>query len=93
MARRRAKPLDGGLTSASAKELRPWESAVSGAFAGAAFNLAFFPADTVKSAMQTEEELRPVTAVQGKVPPKPSFVATFRAMYRAQGIKVGEATR
>ncbi|KAJ6547052.1 mitochondrial carrier domain-containing protein [Mycena capillaripes] len=87
VARRRAKPIDGGLTSTSAKELRPWESAVSGAFAGAAFNLAFFPADTVKSAMQTEEELRPVTAIQGKAPPKPSFVATFRAMYRAQGIK------
>lgn len=64
--------------------LRPWESAVSGACAGAAFNIALFPADTVKSAMQTEEELR------GKQPagaPRPSFLGTFKAMYRAQGVK------
>ncbi|KAF6753673.1 mitochondrial carrier [Ephemerocybe angulata] len=59
-------------------------SAVSGACAGAAFNIALFPADTVKSAMQTEEELR------GKQPagaPRPSFLGTFKAMYRAQGVK------
>ncbi|KAF7349218.1 hypothetical protein MSAN_01711200 [Mycena sanguinolenta] len=73
------------LTSASSKELRSWESAFSGACAGASYNLAFFPADTVKSAMQTEEELRPVTA--GKAAPKSSFMSTFIAMYRAQGIR------
>ncbi|KAF8184874.1 mitochondrial carrier domain-containing protein [Mycena galopus ATCC 62051] len=87
VARRHAKPNDaGGLTSASAKELRPWESALSGACAGAAFNFALFPADTVKSAMQTEEELRPVAKSLGKTA-RPSFFATFKAMYRAQGIK------
>ncbi|KAJ6486839.1 mitochondrial carrier domain-containing protein [Mycena sanguinolenta] len=73
------------LTSASSKELHSWESALSGACAGASYNLAFFPADTVKSAMQTEEELRPATA--GKAAPKSSFMSTFIAMYRAQGIK------
>ncbi|KAJ7702299.1 mitochondrial carrier [Mycena rosella] len=88
VARRHATDEDGGaLTSPSAKELRPWESAVSGACAGAAFNLALFPADTVKSAMQTEQELRPTAAVGAKAPPKSSFFATFKAMYRAQGIK------
>ncbi|KAJ7437379.1 mitochondrial carrier domain-containing protein [Mycena galericulata] len=74
------------LTSASTKELRPWESAFSGACAGASFNLALFPADTVKSAMQTEEELRPV-ARTGNAAPRASFFATFKAMYRAQGIR------
>ncbi|KAJ7232983.1 mitochondrial carrier [Mycena haematopus] len=73
------------LTSTSSKDLRPWESAFSGACAGASYNLAFFPADTVKSVMQTEEELRPVTA--GKTSPKSSFLSTFIAMYRAQGIR------
>ncbi|KAJ7349192.1 mitochondrial carrier domain-containing protein [Mycena albidolilacea] len=88
VARRHTKLKDGaGLTSASAKELRPWESALSGACAGAAFNFALFPADTVKSAMQTEEELRPVAKSLGKAAPRPSFFATFKAMYRAQGIK------
>ena len=74
-------------------QLRPWESAFSGACAGAAFNLALFPADSVKSAMQTEEELRPKsTAAQGlgpgsSIPRKATFGGTFMAMYRAQGIR------
>lgn len=70
-------------SSASASELRPWESALSGACAGAAFNLALFPADTVKSAMQTEEELRPNRDVKQRA----SFGRTFMEMYRAQGIR------
>ncbi|CAL1709041.1 unnamed protein product [Somion occarium] len=64
-------------------ELRGWESAVSGACAGVAYNVALFPADTVKSAMQTEAELRPRAAGQAA----PSFIAIFRAMYKAQGLK------
>ncbi|KDR76475.1 hypothetical protein GALMADRAFT_246843 [Galerina marginata CBS 339.88] len=75
-------------STASPTELRPWESALSGACAGAAFNLALFPADTVKSAMQTAEELRPTTKVLGgPTIPKPTFGGTFMAMYRAQGIR------
>ncbi|KAF8189936.1 mitochondrial carrier [Mycena galopus ATCC 62051] len=85
VARRQNRTEISRLTSASTKELRLWESAVSGACAGASYNLAFFPADTVKSAMQTEEELRPVTS--GKAAPKSSFLSTFMAMYRAQGIR------
>lgn len=88
VARRHSRPIDGAtLTSASAKDLRPWESALSGACAGVAFNFALFPADTVKSAMQTEEELRPVSNASGKAAPKSSFLATFKAMYKAQGIR------
>jgi ornithine carrier protein len=89
----------------SAKQQKPdlllWESALSGACAGASFNLALFPADTVKSAMQTEEELRPqsqsvhkpnisqVRHSHTKAAPfvSATFIGTFKAMYRAQGIK------
>ncbi|KAG6889640.1 hypothetical protein C0995_015755 [Termitomyces sp. Mi166 len=69
--------------------LRPWESAVSGACAGAMFNLALFPADTVKSAMQTEEELRPrgVNLKEGGGLPKMTFWGTAKEMYGKQGIK------
>lgn len=42
-------------------DLLPWESALSGAIAGAACVLALYPADTVKSAIQTEEEMRSST--------------------------------
>jgi ornithine carrier protein len=76
------------LKSAKSTELRSWESALSGACAGAMFNLVMFPADSVKSTMQTAEELRPGRVdPNGKPPPKPTFLGTFKAMYRAQGIK------
>ncbi|KAJ7696128.1 mitochondrial carrier domain-containing protein [Mycena olivaceomarginata] len=84
VARRQNKTETSRLTSASTKDLQLWESALSGACAGASYNLAFFPADTVKSAMQTEEELRPVGKAAS---PKSSFLSTFTAMYRAQGIR------
>ena len=65
------------------RELRAWESALSGACAGVAYNVALFPADTVKSAMQTELELRGPRA--GGAPP--SFVGILRDMWRAQGLR------
>lgn len=69
------------------KDLKPWESALSGAFAGAAFNISLFPADTVKSAMQTGEELHGGTR-SGDVPwKKLSFWRTFADIWKAQGVK------
>ncbi|KAI0032608.1 mitochondrial carrier domain-containing protein [Vararia minispora EC-137] len=68
----------------SGGNLQAWESAVSGACAGAAFNLAFFPADTIKSTMQTEEELRPELKVPGR---QRGFLTVGRELWRAQGLK------
>ncbi|KAF8873375.1 mitochondrial carrier domain-containing protein, partial [Gymnopilus junonius] len=68
----------------SKSELLPWESAVSGAIAGAMGALMFYPADTVKSAIQTEEELRP----PGVRPSAAStFLGTAKKMYVRHGIK------
>ncbi|KAI0064791.1 mitochondrial carrier [Artomyces pyxidatus] len=64
------------------QELAAWESALSGACAGASYNLAFFPADTVKSTMQTEAELRP-----GSTSASRSFGTVARELYRAQGVR------
>ena len=72
-----------GVAAHDKRELHAWESAISGAAAGVAYNVALFPADTVKSAMQTEAELRP----RARGEPGPTFVGTFRAMYAAQGMK------
>lgn len=72
---------DGGPSQK--QHLAVWESAVSGGFAGLAYNVALFPADTVKSAVQTEAEMRPRAPGE----PYPSFVATARAMYKAQGLR------
>lgn len=72
-----------GLSLNDKKELRAWESAVSGACAGVSYNVALFPADTVKSAMQTASELRPTA----KGEPRPTLISTLRAMYRAGGVR------
>ncbi|KAF7349277.1 hypothetical protein MSAN_01717200 [Mycena sanguinolenta] len=69
--------------------LLPWESAVAGAVSGAACVSALYPADTVKSAMQTEEELlshRTGLAITGERKP-PSFYRTFTKMYASHGVR------
>lgn len=63
-------------------ELKPWESAFAGACAGVGYTFLLFPADCVKSTIQTEEELRP-RAVSA---PKSTFLGTFRDIYRSKGI-------
>ncbi|KAJ7637133.1 L-ornithine transporter [Roridomyces roridus] len=70
--------------------LLPWESAVSGAISGAACVLALYPADTVKSAIQTEEELlshRPVSVSSVAKSGPPSFFGTLTKMYATHGIR------
>jgi mitochondrial ornithine carrier protein len=64
------------------RELASWESAFSGACAGGAYNLALFPADTVKSTMQTEAELRPGASLGQR-----TFWTVAKELYRAQGIR------
>jgi mitochondrial ornithine carrier protein len=71
--------------------LAPWESALSGALAGALCVLALYPADTVKSAIQTADELRPPTAflparqIKDHMIASPTFWETAKTMYRMQG--------
>ena len=84
---RRARANVGGpeeaQTFTSTKELRTWESALAGACAGVAYNVVLFPADSVKSALQTAEELRP-PGVGGQ---KLTFWGTAREMYKRQGVR------
>lgn len=65
------------------RELALYESAFAGACAGVSYNVILFPADSIKSAVQTEEELRPRLPGQ----PRPTFLGTARAIWAAQGIK------
>ena len=69
--------------------LKPWESALSGACAGVTFSFLLFPADCVKSTIQTEEELRPRAKLRsGETPlPKSTFSGVFKEIYRTKGIK------
>jgi ornithine carrier protein len=83
--------LPHGTESQVSVALAPWESALSGALAGALCVFALYPADTVKSAIQTAEELRPPTAflparqLTKHVLASPTFWDTAKMMYRVQG--------
>jgi ornithine carrier protein len=72
--------------TAEATDLLPWESALAGAISGGACVLAFYPADTVKSAMQTEDELRSPRPASAK-PLSRSFAGTLMRMYGAHGLR------
>ena len=72
-------------SGATNTKLLAWESAASGAIAGAVGVLMFYPADTVKSAVQTEEELRPRGMRRNAS--RSSFVGTFRKMWACHGVR------
>lgn len=69
-------------------ELKEWESAIAGACAGVSYNVVLFPADSVKSALQTEEELRPRNGAPSSGPgARGTFWGMARAMYASQGVR------
>ncbi|KAF8639117.1 hypothetical protein AX17_001732 [Amanita inopinata Kibby_2008] len=77
-------------------DLLPWESALAGGLAGAVSTVLLYPADTVKSAIQTKEELRmrSPSAVTSSCPspvssarPRTAFSTVLRQMYSAHGFK------
>lgn len=70
---------------ATKSDLTMFELATSGALAGVLYNVSLFPADSVKSAMQTEQELR---AISGQAQRAPSgFWATAMRIYRTRGMR------
>ncbi|CAA7268377.1 unnamed protein product [Cyclocybe aegerita] len=71
---------------AASTDLLAWESAFSGAVAGAVGALLFYPADTVKSAIQTEDELRPRGSLLRKNK-QSTFLGTFRKMWVKHGVR------
>lgn len=61
-----------------------WQQAVAGASAGVSYNFLFFPADTIKSRMQTS----PLTGADaGASQAKRSFVEEGRALWKQAGLK------
>ncbi|EIN08785.1 mitochondrial carrier [Punctularia strigosozonata HHB-11173 SS5] len=81
---RLSKTSPGTLTKGKGREAEPlaYESAISGAFAGAAYNIALFPADTVKSALQTAQELHP-NSHQARL----GYLGMAKEMWSKQGIR------
>lgn len=92
--RRRQGDLDLKAPRKKKEGPSPWESALAGALAGGVSTLLLYPADTVKSAVQTEDEFRPrpLPAAPGKISgssvrPNSAFMAVAKQMYVANGIK------
>lgn len=62
------------------EDLPIWQRMAAGSIAGASYNFAFYPADTIKSRMQTED----VGKLTGG---RSTFGAVGRALWRDHGIK------
>ncbi|EUC50983.1 hypothetical protein COCMIDRAFT_31872 [Bipolaris oryzae ATCC 44560] len=62
------------------EDLRVWQRMASGSVAGGAYNFMFYPADTIKSRMQTED-------VKHLTGGKSSFTAVGKALWKQHGIK------
>lgn len=68
------------------KDLSSTQLIGAGALAGISYNIVLFPADSVKSTMQTEREWAVSQGRLGTFRPK-GFMATLRALYAARGVR------
>ena len=96
MALSRAKSTSVGATGADAleyerrrqrkmisrKDLASGQLMAAGALSGVMYNVVLFPADSVKSTIQTEKEM---SGNRGSAPT--GFLQTFKKIYRTKGIK------
>jgi ornithine carrier protein len=71
------------------KDLSTLQLMAAGACAGMSYNIVLFPADCVKSAMQTQEELRPrQRGPDGKsIGEGPKFWGVAKRIYQSRGIR------
>ncbi|KAF8626959.1 hypothetical protein AX15_004614 [Amanita polypyramis BW_CC] len=89
--------ISSGVPEKGNGDLLPWESALAGALAGGVSTLVLYPVDTVKSAVQTEDEFRirpsssqPSPATVTIVRPDKAadtFLTVTKRMYAANGIR------
>jgi mitochondrial ornithine carrier protein len=63
----------------NADDLKLWQQMISGAAAGMTYNFVFYPADTIKSRMQTEEMSASMR--------KSNFFTTGRELWHQQGVR------
>ncbi|GAA96988.1 uncharacterized protein L969DRAFT_54266 [Mixia osmundae IAM 14324] len=81
-ARRRQQAVTGAEPTFTRRDLKPWQLMLAGASAGMSYNAILFPADSIKSAMQTHDEMG------GGTHSKPTgFLQTGRNIYASRGIK------
>ncbi|KAK1921664.1 mitochondrial carrier domain-containing protein [Papiliotrema laurentii] len=69
-----------GDTTLTKSDLKTWQLMLSGAAAGVSYNVILFPADSIKSAIQTQAELDPHA-------PRLSFAGMGKKIWSTRGIK------
>ena len=79
--------LNGGTSAATSEvdksvSLPVWQQLLAGATAGVSYNFICYPADTIKSRMQTEE-----VCASGPGRPRPTFWSVGRTLWRQQGLR------
>ncbi|GAC75821.1 mitochondrial carnitine-acylcarnitine carrier protein [Moesziomyces antarcticus T-34] len=86
IARKRAQQRRNDITK---KDLSSLELVGAGALAGISYNVVLFPADCVKSTMQTEQEMRAAShgAVAGQKWKGTGFFDTFKKIYTTRGVR------
>lgn len=65
-------------------DLKAWELMAAGGVGGVSYNVVLFPADSVKSTIQTEAEMM---KSRGRVPEKRPFLQVGRDIFKARGFK------
>jgi ornithine carrier protein len=81
----RSDPVTGRAIPLTKKDLKTWELVIAGASAGVSYNIVLFPADCVKSSMQTQAELNRDAPGSAKRP-APKFWNVARGIYKSRGI-------
>ena len=77
-----------GRIDISKKDLSSVQLIGAGALAGVSYNVVLFPADSVKSTMQTERELSGTRPnADGSAWKKTGFLSTFKRIYSTKGVR------
>lgn len=81
LAFRRSRATRDGTSLDYDTPLPIWQQLLAGASAGMTYNFAFYPADTIKSRMQTEDVSKSMSAK------KNTFLEVGKALWKDQGLK------
>lgn len=81
------KKAASGRSDVTKKELTSLELIGAGAISGISYNVVLFPADSVKSTMQTEQEMMRSATSAGTKFKGTGFFATFKKIYASRGLR------
>lgn len=81
-----SKPVGAAAEAAKSEPLPVWQQLLAGASAGVSYNFVCFPADTIKSRMQTED-VNPVDLTSSNRNRRATFWANGKELWKQQGLR------